>query len=164
MRLTIFQKGKKLFQTIKNTKLKQSTIGIFRKGLVHDFGQKFENFHLFIFGKISQQNVFHDIQERKKAFLDYKKHKVKKVKNWDFSTGVSPWLCSKILKFSILLFLAKLANKMCLMIFQKGKKLFQTLKNRKLKKSKIGTFPKGVVHGFGQKYENFPSFYFWQNQ
>ena len=34
--------------------------------------------------------MFDDILERKKAFLDYKKQKVKKVKNWDFSKGVSP--------------------------------------------------------------------------
>ena len=38
-----------------------------------------------------EENVFDDILERKKAFLDYKKEKVKKVKNWDFSKGVSPW-------------------------------------------------------------------------
>ena len=53
--------------------------------------------------------MFDDILEMKKAFLDYKKEKVKKVKNWDFSKGV-------------------------------------------------------IVHGFDQKFENFPSFYFWQNQ
>ena len=53
-------------------------------------------FHVFIIGKISQQNVFDDILGRKKAFLDYKKQKVKKVKNWDFSKGVSPWFWSKI--------------------------------------------------------------------
>ena len=53
-------------------------------------------FHLFIFGIISWQNVFDDILERKKGFLDYKKQKVKKVKNWDFSKGVSPWFWSKI--------------------------------------------------------------------
>ena len=47
-------------------------------------------FHLFIFGKIREENVFDDILERKKAFLDYKKQKVKKVKNWYFSKGVSP--------------------------------------------------------------------------
>ena len=52
--------------------------------------------------------MFDDILERKKAFLDFKKQKVKKVKN--------------------------------------------------------EIFPKGLVHGFGQKLENFPSFYFWQNQ
>ena len=45
-------------------------------------------FHLFIFGKMREENVFDDILERKKAFLDYKKEKVKKVKNWDFSKGV----------------------------------------------------------------------------
>ena len=38
-----------------------------------------------------EENVFDDILERKKAFLDYKKEKVKKVKNWDFFKGVSPW-------------------------------------------------------------------------
>ena len=52
--------------------------------------------NLFIFAKIRWQNVFDDILERKKAFLDYKKHKVKKVKNWDFSKGVSSWFWSKI--------------------------------------------------------------------
>ena len=36
-------------------------------------------FHAFIFGKISQQNVFDIILESQKAFLDYKKQKVEKV-------------------------------------------------------------------------------------
>ena len=49
-----------------------------------------KNFPVFIFGKIREENVFDDILERKKAFLDYKKQKVKKVKNWYFSKGVSP--------------------------------------------------------------------------
>ena len=38
-----------------------------------------------------EENVFEHILEMKKAFLDYKKEKVKTVKNWDFSKGVSPW-------------------------------------------------------------------------
>ena len=37
-------------------------------------------FHVFIFVKINQQNVLDVILESKKAFLDYKKQKVKKVK------------------------------------------------------------------------------------
>ena len=50
-------------------------------------------FHLSTFGKIRQENVFDDILERKKAFLDYKKQEVtKEKKNQDFSKGVSPWL------------------------------------------------------------------------
>ena len=42
----------------------------------------------------------------------------------------------------------------------------ETTKNRKLKKStKIGIFPKDLVHRFGEKFEIiFPSFYFWQSQ
>ena len=50
-------------------------------------------FHLFIFGKIREENVFDDILERKKAFkfLNYKKQKVKKVKKWDFYKGVNPF-------------------------------------------------------------------------
>ena len=47
-------------------------------------------------GKIREENVFDDILEKKKAFLDYKKWKVKTVENWDFSKGVSPWFRSKI--------------------------------------------------------------------
>ena len=48
-------------------------------------------FHVFIFGKINQQNVFDVILESQKVFLDYKKQKNKKSKNQDFCKGVSPW-------------------------------------------------------------------------
>ena len=48
-------------------------------------------FHLFIFGKMREENVFDDILEIKKVFLTIKKQKVKTVKNWDFSKGVSQW-------------------------------------------------------------------------
>ena len=53
-------------------------------------------FHVFILGKIGQENVFHDILDRKNAFLDYKNIKLKKSKNWDFSKGISPCFLSKI--------------------------------------------------------------------
>ena len=139
-------------------------MGFFQRSWSMVLVKNLKIFHLFIFGKISQQNVFDDILERKKAFADYKKQKVKKVKNMEFFKGVSPWFWSRIGKFSIFSFLAKSASKMCLTIFQKAKKLFQTIKKRKLKKSKNGIFPKELVHGFGQKFENLPSFYFWQNQ
>ena len=54
---------------------------------------KLKFFYVFIFGKINQQNVFGVILESQKAFLDYKKQKVKKSKNQDFSKGVDPWFC-----------------------------------------------------------------------
>ena len=49
-------------------------------------------------------------------------------------------------------------------ILERKKLFFFTIKNKKLKSPKIGIFPKGLLHGFGQKFENFPSFYYWQNQ
>ena len=51
-------------------------------------------FHPFIFGKIRQENVFDDVLERKKAFLDSKITKLKKSKNSYFSKG--PWFWSII--------------------------------------------------------------------
>ena len=49
-------------------------------------------FHLFIFGKIRQENVFDNIRERKKACLDHEKQKkLKKSQNQHISKRVSPW-------------------------------------------------------------------------
>ena len=45
-------------------------------------------FHLFIFGKVGRESVFHAILQREKAFLDYKNKKFKKLKNWDFAMGL----------------------------------------------------------------------------
>ena len=38
------------------------------------------------------------------------------------------------------------------------KKLYYTIKHKRLKNPKIGIFPKRLLYGFGQKFENFPSF------
>ena len=46
--------------------------------------KKLKSFHVFIFGKISQQNVFDVIVESKKSFLDYKKKKVRKFEKLEF--------------------------------------------------------------------------------
>ena len=69
----------------KKQKVKKSQrIRIFSKELVHGFGKKNEIFHICILGKISQQNVFDVILDNQKAFLDYKKQKVKKVEKLGF--------------------------------------------------------------------------------
>ena len=44
------------------------------------------------------------------------------------------------------------------------KNAFLDYKNKKQKYRKIGLFPKGLVYGFGQKWDLFPPFYFWQNR
>ena len=75
----------KVLSDYKKQKVKKSRrIRIFSKELVHGFGKKIEIFHLCILGKISQQNVFDVILDYQKAFLDYKKQKVKKVEKLGF--------------------------------------------------------------------------------
>ena len=68
-------------------------------------------FHLFSWQKLMRkETVFDNILERKKAFLYYKKQKVKKSKNWHFSKGVTPWFWSKIWKFSIFFIIGKISQ------------------------------------------------------
>ena len=62
--------------------------------------QKWPFFHLFFQGNIGKENVFYDIQERKNAFLGYKKKKFKKSKNCHFPKEVNPWFWSKNGHFS----------------------------------------------------------------
>ena len=73
---------KNAFLGYKNKKFKKSTNSLFSKGVNPWFWSKngqFSNF--FLLGDIEQENVFYDILERKKAFLDYKNKKFKKSKN-----------------------------------------------------------------------------------
>ena len=78
-----------------------------------------------IFGKINQQNVFDIILESQKAFLDYKKQKVKKVeKSGFFPRGLVHGFGKKIWNFSMFLFLARSTTKMCLTLFEKVKTRF----------------------------------------
>ena len=82
----VILESQKAFLDYKKQKVKKvEKTGIFPKGLVHGFGKKnWKFFHVYIFGKINQQNVFNIILESHKAFLDYKKHKVEKVETSGF--------------------------------------------------------------------------------
>ena len=75
--------------------------------------EKLTFFHVLIFGKIRTENVFEDILERKRAFLDSKIRKLNKSKNQDFSNGFG----KKIEMFTSFLLLAKSASTMCLTMF-----------------------------------------------
>ena len=96
-------------------------------------------FQLFS-GNIGQENVFYDILERKKAFLGYKNKKFKKSKNCSFSN----FFFQAIMSFTI---------------FQNEKTPFQAIKTRSSKSQKIDIFPKGLNHGFGQKWPFFRLFF-----
>ena len=82
MSLTIFSNEKTPFLGIKTRSSKSRKIDIFQKGLTPGFGLKNGHFSNFFFlGNLEQENVFHDILERKNAFLGYKKQAVQKIKN-----------------------------------------------------------------------------------
>ena len=55
--------------------------GFFQRGKSMALVKNLKFFHPFIFGKIRQENVFDNVLERKKAFLDSKITKLKKSKN-----------------------------------------------------------------------------------
>ena len=96
---------KNAFLGYKNKKLKKSKNWHFSKRLTNSFGPKIAIFPFFL-RIIDQENVFYDILERKKAFLGYKKKKVKKSKNWLSFKGVNPWFWSKNGHFSNFFFYA----------------------------------------------------------
>ena len=81
---------KTLFRLL-NKKLEKTQMGLFQRGKSTILVKNLKFFLVFNLVKIGQENVFDDILERKKAFLQYENTKLKKSKHWDFSKGVSPW-------------------------------------------------------------------------
>ena len=100
-------------------------------------------FHIFTIGKKDKENVFKSVQERKKAFPDYRNNKLKKSKISDFSKGVSPWIWLKITNFSILYIIGERGQENVFEYIRERQKAFPDNKNNKLKKSKIWNFAKG---------------------
>ena len=74
--------GKNAFVGYKNKKFKNSKNYHYSKGGNPWFLDKNGHFcNFFFLGKIGQENVFYDIQERQNAFLGYKNKKFKESKN-----------------------------------------------------------------------------------
>ena len=81
---------KNSFWGYKNKKFKKSKNWHFSKGVNLWFWSKNGHFSNFFFlGNIDQENVFYDILEPKKTFLGYKNEKFKKLKNENFSRGLT---------------------------------------------------------------------------
>ena len=78
-----------VFRSFKNKKFKNSKYWHFSRGVNPWFWSKNGPFFNFYFlGNIGQENVFHDILERKNAFLGFKNKKFKRSKKWHFSKGL----------------------------------------------------------------------------
>ena len=103
------------------------------------------------------------IVERKNTFLSYKNNQFKNSKNWDFSKGVNPWFGSQIGHFSILFFLANIAQENVFYDILQRKNAFLGNKNKKFKKSKNWDFSKGVNPWFWSKIGHFPIVFFLGN-
>ena len=95
---------KNAFLGYKNKKLRKSKKWDFSKGVSLCFlVENWSFLHVFILDEIGQENVFYDILVGKNPFLGYENKKLKKLKNWDFSKGVSPWFWSKVRHFCMFL-------------------------------------------------------------
>ena len=117
--------------------------------------QKWPFFQLFFLGNIGQENVFHDILQRKNAFLGYKNKKFKKSKNWHFSKGVNPWFLSKNGHFSTFFFLGNIEQGNLFYDILERKNAFLGYKNKKFEKSKNWHFSKGVNPWFQPRPQGF---------
>ena len=128
---------KNAFVRYKNKKFKKSKNWHFSKGVNPWFWSKNGHFSNFFFvGNIGKENVFYDILKRKNAFLDYKKKKFKKSKNWHFSKRVNPWFWSKNCHFFQLFFLGNIGKENVLYDILERKNSFLRYKRNKFKKSK----------------------------
>ena len=55
-----------------------------------------KSLYFFFLGKMRQKKVIGNVLYRKLAFVDYKNMNSKKLQNWHFSKGVSPWFQPKL--------------------------------------------------------------------
>ena len=74
------------------------------KGLVHDFGQKFEISSWFVFGKIGLEILFGDVLDRKRFFSDYNNVDFAWSSHWIFPMGLIHDFGQKFEYFLLFLF------------------------------------------------------------
>ena len=140
-----YSRTKKAYLGFKNKMFKTPKSWHFSKGDKPWFLSKNGHFSkVFFLSNIGKENVFHYILEQKKAFLGYKKKKLKKSKNWNFSKVVSPWFWSKNGHFSKLFLLGNIGKENVFKNIQERKNSFLGYKNKNFKKSKNSHFYKGV--------------------
>ena len=120
-------------------------------------------FPTFFLGNIGQENLFHDILERKNAFLGHKNRKSKNSQSWHFSQGVTHGFGPKMAIFPNFFFLGNIGQENVFYDILERKKAFLGYKKKKSKKSQIHIFPGGLTHAFGPKMAIFPTLFFLVN-
>ena len=104
-------------------------------------------FHLFSQGTQARNMCFTIFQNNKKT--PFQAIKTRSSKRG--YSKVTPRLCPKIGYFSIFSFLGNIGQENVLYYILEQKTPFQAIKTRGSKSRNIKMFPKGSVHGFGQK-------------
>ena len=148
-------------QGYKNKKFKKSINWHFSKVVNPRFWSKNGHFsNLFFLGYIDQENVSHNILERKNAFLGYKNKKLKKSKSWRFAKGVNPRFWYKNGHFSTFFFFTQYRPGKCLLRYSRTKNAFLCYKYKKFKKSKNWHVSNVVNPWFWSKNGHCSNFFF----
>ena len=119
--------------------------------------QKWPFFQFYLLGNIDQENVFYDILKRINVFLGCKNKNFKKLKNWQFSKGVTHGFGPKMTIFPTF-FLGNRGQENMFYDILEQKIAFLGYKNKKFKKFK--NFSKGVFPWFWSKNGYFSNFFF----
>ena len=145
MCLTLFQQVKKAFLDYKKQKFqKVEKSGFFQRGQSMVLVKNLKFFHVSIFGKTNQRNVFDVILESQKSFLDYEKQKVKKVEKSGFFQRGQAMVLVKNLKFFHVFIFEKTNHQNVFDVILASQNTFLDYKKQKLKKvEKSGFFERG---------------------
>ena len=152
---------KNVFLSYKNKKFKKSKNCNFSKWFSPQFWSKIRHFSIFSFQAVKARKMsFTILQNQKTPFQAIKTRSSKRGKIAIFPKWLVHGFGQKLAIFpSFFLLKVIQARKICFTIFQNKKTPFQAIKTRSSKSGKIAIFPKGLVHGFGQKLAIFPSFF-----
>ena len=129
MCFTTSQKEKTSFYAIKTRSSESRKIRIFPNRLVNGFGQKLSSFLSFYLRQNRPEKCVSRYSRKEKRFLQtIKTRSLKSRKFVFFAKGLVHDFWSKIGNFSMFLFQATEARKLCFTIFQNEKTFFQTIK------------------------------------
>ena len=94
---------KQAFLDYRNIDLKKPQNLHLSKGVSPWFWPNYEISLSLLLAKIGKENIFGNVLDRKRAFLNYKNIDLQKLQNLNFFKGVSPWFWPKlVMKFLFL--------------------------------------------------------------
>ena len=152
---------KNTFLGFKNKEFQTSKNSHFSKRVYPWFWSKNGNFFNFSFqAKLARKMCFTIFQNKKKAFLGYKKKTLKKSKNCYFSKGVNPLFLDKNGLYGKFFLLGKIGQENVFYYNLERKNTFLGSKKRSSKSRKIAIFLKELTLGFGSKMAIFSTSFF----